>query len=304
MGTPDFAIPSLEKLFHSDNEILCVYTRPDGRQGRGKKKSISNLKKYCLDNNIPVRQPESFKNNHLELNVLQKFKPDIGVVVAFGNLLPLQVLQSFKHGCINVHPSMLPKYRGPSPVITAILNGETTTGVSIIQLDEGMDSGPIILQDSVIIEKYHDSLTLTNLLFDIGGDLLIEAITQIKNGTLKLTFQMEREASYTQKINKSDGEINWSLSAYEINQRIRAFYPWPGSYTHIDGKLLKIMTGRINSEQSLHPGNIKMTDEIKIGTGKGTLIPELLQLEGKKIMTSAEFLRGNKHLDGTYANND
>ncbi|MCL0105533.1 methionyl-tRNA formyltransferase [Dehalococcoidia bacterium] len=301
MGTPDFSIPSLKKLIHSDNDVLCAYTRPDKRSGRHKNKTISNFKQYCLDHNIAIRQPETFKNNILELKTLENFNADIGVIVAYGILLPIEVLKSFKYGCINVHPSMLPKYRGPSPVISAILNGEKETGVSIIQLDEGMDSGPVILQNPVSVDESHNTLTLTNMLFDIGGTMILEAISSIGNGNQTFTSQNDSEASYTRKISKSDGQINWSLSASEINRRIKAFYPWPGSHTMVNGKLLKIMKGKIDSKKYLGPGFIKIDGEIQIGTGDGILLPELLQLEGKRVMTADEFSRGNKHLDGISA---
>ena len=240
MGTPDFSIFSLEKLKRSDNEILCAYTGPDRRSGRGKNRTSSNLKQYCLEQNITIRQPETLKNNELEQTIIEAFDADIGVVVAYGNLLPLRVLQSFKYGCINIHPSMLPKYRGPSPVISALLNGEKETGVSIIQLDEGMDSGPILMQKPVSINENHDSLALTNTLFDIGGTMLLETISLIGSGNQTFTPQIDNEASYTRKISKSDGDINWSLPAAEINriQTMEWVYnfhlPEKGEYLHFE----------------------------------------------------------------------
>ena len=301
MGTPDFSIPSLEKLLNSDNEILCAYARPDRRSGRGKSKTISNFKQYCLDNDINIRQPETFRNNDLEISVLENFNADIGVVVAYGNLLPAEVLHAFKFGCINLHPSMLPKYRGPSAVVSAILNGETETGVSVIQLDEGMDSGPIILQTPVPVDENIDGLALTKLLFGFGGNMLLEAISLIEKGNQAFTPQIESEASYTKKIAKSEGNIDWYLSAREIDRQIRAFYPWPGSYTHVNGKLLKIMKGEVLLTESLKPGYIKIGSNVQIGTGSGVLLPKLLQVEGKKIMSAYVFSKGNKHLHGVSA---
>jgi methionyl-tRNA formyltransferase len=299
MGSPSFAVPSLEYLVLGGYEIAAVYTQPDRTGGRGRSLTTSPVKEAALALGLPVVQPESLKAPEA-LKQLADLKPDIIVVAAFGQLLPKAVLELPKLGCLNVHPSLLPKFRGASPVAAAILAGDEFTGVSIMLLDEGMDSGPVLARAQVPIADSDTTASLGAKLSLVGAGLLGEVMVGWIRGELKPQPQDESQASYCQPITKDEGEIDWRLSAIDIWRRVRAFYPWPGSFTRWRGRTLKIIEAVPQAAPAkAKPGEVVTLDSgFGIGTGDGILNILRVQLEGKQALSAAEFLRGQRDFIG------
>ena len=300
MGTPHLSIPVLESIADDGNEILAVYTQPDRASGRGKKTTISPLKEYSLSKNYRILQPDNFKTNPSDINILRNFNADIAVVAAYGILLPPEVLSIFRHGCINLHPSLLPKYRGASPVASTILAGEKFTGVTIIQLDSGMDSGPILTQEKIELQgdEFCDKLTMD--LFKLGSKLVSETISKSASGNMEIVQQDHDKATYTEKLSRKDGLIDWAKGFDRIWTEIRAYNPWPGSHTIFKGRNLKIIEARISTERKFPPGYVSThNDEVYIGTGDGSLNVKKLQGDGGKIVLASDFTRGHKDFENT-----
>jgi len=286
MGTPEFAVSSLEHLILNQYEVVAVYTQPDRPAGRGRALVSSPVKEAALRWKLPVVQPVSLKSA-AAVSQLADFHPDVVVVAALGQILPQSVLDVPGYGCINVHPSLLPKFRGASPVAAAILSGDESTGVSIMLLDAGMDTGPVLVRAAVPVSPQDNTGSLTGKLSLMAARLLQEAL----------------EATYTAQITKEEGEIDWHLSAIEIWRRVRAFNPWPGCYTRWLGKQLKIIEAVPLSEKDVSeagrvvalPGHEAVPG---VGTGDGILGVLKVQLEGKRAMPAAEFLRGQRDFIG------
>ncbi len=303
MGTPEFSIPALERLIASEYEIVAVYTRPDKSAGRGRDPSMPPVKVMAQAHGIPLFQPETLKSSS-EIEHLASLKPDVGIVIAFGQILPQEVLDIPGFGFLNIHPSLLPRYRGASPVASAILAGEAETGVTIMLLDAGMDTGPILARSRLSIDSEDTTESLEARLAEVGADLLIETLRRWFEQKLVPERQDNREATYTARISKNDGELNWQLPAEELVRRIRAFHPWPGCYTRWRGKTLKVLKAiSLPSAERVEPGLvIEMPVEseipVGIGTGEGILGLSLVQLEGKKSMPITDFLRGQKGFFG------
>jgi methionyl-tRNA formyltransferase len=299
MGSPGFAVPSLEYLVLGGYEIVAVYTQPDRTGGRGKKLATSPVKQAAEGLGLTVVQPQSLKAPET-FEQLAAFKPDIIVVAAFGQLLPEAVLKLPKLGCLNVHPSLLPKFRGASPVAAAILAGDEFSGVSIILLDEGMDSGPVLARAQVPIADSDTTASLGAKLSLVGAGLLGEIMVGWMRGEIKPQPQDESQATYCQPINKDEGEIDWKLSAVELWRRVRAFYPWPGSFTHWQSKTLKIIEAiPLSPQTSAKPGEVvALGSGFGIGASDGILNILKVQLEGKQVLTAAEFLRGQRDFIG------
>jgi methionyl-tRNA formyltransferase len=299
MGSPPFAVPSLEYLVLGGYEIAAVYTQPDRTGGRGRKLAASPVKEAALALGLTVAQPESLKSSET-FEQLAAFKPDIIVVAAFGQLLPKAVLELPRLGCLNVHPSLLPKFRGASPVAAAILAGDEFSGVSIMLLDEGMDSGPVLARAQVAIADSDTTASLGAKLSRVGAGLLGEVMVGWIRGELKPQPQDESQAIYCQPITKDEGEIDWRLSALEIWRRVRAFYPWPGSFTRWRGKTLKIIEATpLSPPTKAKPGEVVALDVgFGVGSGDGVLNILRLQLEGKQALSAAEFLRGQRDFIG------
>jgi methionyl-tRNA formyltransferase len=303
MGTPDFAVPALEGLIKCGYQIAGVYTNPDKAKGRGQELSISAVKKVALENSLRIFQPATLKAPG-EAQTLASMAPDLVVVAAYGQILPLEILKIPRYGCLNVHPSLLPKYRGPSPVSAAILAGDDITGVTIMLMDEGMDTGPVLAQEQVAILSEDTTGSLTQRLSKIGADLLLKTLKKWTEGAIKPVAQDNSEASYSKVLKKEDGEIDWTLSAEKIGRQVRAFQPWPGCYTYWKGKRLKVI--RVTPVLDIKAGQpgrvreIQRDDGIKLGvdTGMGVVILETLQLEGKKAMAAQEFARGQRDFIG------
>jgi len=300
MGSPRFAVPSLEYLVAGGYELAAVYTQPDRTGGRGRSLAASPVKQAAEALGLTVVQPQSLKAPEA-FKQLAGFKPDVIVVAAFGQLLPKAVLELPRLGCLNVHPSLLPKFRGASPVAAAILAGDGFAGVSIILLDEGMDSGPILARAQIPVADSDTTASLGEKLSVVGAGLLGEALVGWTRGELTPQPQDEAKATYCQSITKDEGEIDWKLSAVEIWRRVRAFYPWPGSYTNWRGKTLKVIEALPSTAGTpAKAGEVVVLDSGGFGVGSGDGVLNILrvQLEGKQALSADEFLRGQRDFVG------
>ena len=297
MGTPEFSFHVLKKLIDDGHEIVSIYTKQNQPSGRGRKLAQNPIKNFGINQNIPVIQPANFKSDR-DIKNLKSWDAEVAVIAAYGIILPKNILDSFKFGCLNLHPSVLPKYRGPSPVASAIMNNDSETGVSIMLLDEGMDSGPILSQEKTKILPNETTGELTNRLFIQGSILMSNTLNKWINGKITPESQIHQNASFTKLFSKKDGEINWNLSAQTIVSKIRALDPWPGSYTYLDKKLLKIISVSFEKQSNLDIGEIYLDHNINIGTKTGKIIVHKLQLEGRKPLNASDFIRGNSSLNG------
>lgn len=302
MGTPDFAVLPLEHLILNQYQVVAVYTQPDKVAGRGRQLVSSPVKKVAINRGLPVVQPVNFKSPEAVAE-LASFQPDIIMVAAFGQLLPRSVLDIPSHGCINIHPSLLPKFRGASPITAAILAGSEFTGVSIMLMDEGMDTGPVLARAQIPLSARDTTGSLTAKLSLIAAQLLLEVLPGWVRGELTPQPQNEAEATYSSLLTKESGEIDWHLSALEIWRRVRAFQPWPGCYTHWQGRQLKVLeTVPLPGGKALEAGKVVALDRgeaaFGIGCGEGILGILRVQIEGKRAMPAADFLRGQRQLIG------
>ena len=300
MGTPDFAVPSLEALLKSEDQVVGVVTQPDRPKGRGQEVLPSSVKVVCQREGIPVLQPLKMKAPEF-LEALQKWNPDIIAVAAFGRILPPAILTLPPRGCINVHGSLLPKYRGAGPVQWAIIRGERETGITTMLMDEGMDTGAMLLQESVVIQPDDTAGTLAPRLAEVGGRLLVETLRQLKAGTLTPHPQAHSLATLAPLLKKEDGLIDWTLPARDIVNRVRGLSPWPGAYTYMNGErwiLWRVATSE--DSQSQIPGTVtKVTkDGIDVAAGSGTLhILEIQPSNGRR-MTMVQYLAGHRLAEG------
>lgn len=304
MGTPEFSVPALNRILQTDHKVIAVYTQPDKLVGRGRIPTPSPIKKIALENGLGLFQPIRLRES-AEVAKLVDLKPDLIVVVAYGQILTQSVLDIPKYGCLNIHPSLLPKYRGASPIASAILAGEEETGVTIMKMDAGMDTGPIVSQFIVHIEPNDTTESLSTRLAEVGARLLHETFDMWFDGSLTPQAQDDNKVINTATISKEDGAIDWNMGASEISRRIRAFYPWPGCYTRWQGKLLKIIEAvPLHKEKDLEVGRVialsnDQPASVGIGTGDGILGLIDVQLEGKRVMNSAEFIRGQQGFVGS-----
>ena len=310
MGTPQYAVPVLEELqVASSAEVVAVYTPPDRPRGRGREIETTPVKAAALEMGLPVCQPVSFRSEDAR-GGLASFRPDVIVVAAYGKLLPKAVLDLPPHGCLNIHPSLLPLYRGPSPVVTAILDGVSETGVTLMLLDEGMDTGPIVAQEMYPLDGTETALSLTEELFRLGGKLLVENLQPWADGQLPAMAQEGSLATVTSKLERSDGAADWTQSAKHLERRQRAFTPWPGLFTQWDDKTLRFLKvsalqmGKDAVESPTpRPGEVIALDRedtpVGIGTAEGILGVKSLQLEGRRATSAWEFLRGYPNFVGS-----
>ena len=294
-GTPDFAVPTLRALQESSEKVVTAVTQPDRAKGRGHKLSQPPVKEYALSKGIPVLQPSTIRSSEF-FNTLCALRPDMIVVVAYGRVIPPQILSLPLQGCINVHASLLPKYRGAAPIQWAIVQGETETGVTTMLMDEGLDTGDILLVEKTEIPVEDNALTLGTRLSEKGARLLIETIRGIESGTVKPTPQ-SGEPTYAPIIKKDDGRIDWSLSAPEIFNLVRGMCPWPGAFSDLRGERITIIkTMVIDHAAEGVPGRITIAgNEMHVAAGRGVLSILEVKPEGKKIMTGAAFAHG-RHL--------
>ncbi len=292
MGTPDFAVPVLSRLMDAGHDVVAVYSQPDRPAGRGRKLVPTPTKRFAEERGIEVRQPNSLRSG-AESAGLASLSPEVVVVAAYGLFLPPEALEVPPLGCLNIHPSLLPRYRGPSPVVSAILNGDDETGVTIMKLDEGMDSGPLLAQAKVPIADRETGPELTRRLFDLGADLLVDTLPGWASGDIQAKPQDESCATITTLVKKEHGEIDWTDDAERIARMVRAYQPWPGTFTHWDGKLLKILEATAIAGDA-RPGHIVGLDDggVGIGTGDGLLVVNKLQNEGRRPSDARDFVRG------------
>jgi len=306
MGTPEFAVPCLEHLILNQYQVVAVYTQPDKPVGRGRSLASPPVKRAALTWKLPVVQPVSLRKAEA-VEQLASFHPDIMVVAAFGQTLPQSVLDIAKYGCVNVHPSLLPRFRGASPVAAAILAGDDFTGVSIMLMDTGLDTGPILTRAQISISAFDTTGSLTAKLSQVAARVLQEVLPCWLRGELTPQPQNEAEAVYSSPITKEEGEIDWHLPTIDIWRRVRAFHPWPGCYTRWQGRQLKIIEAvPLPQERTLDAGQVVVltpTSEeseaaFGVSTGDGIFGVSRVQLEGKRAMSAAEFLRGQRQFIG------
>jgi len=302
MGTPDFAVPALERLIGSGYEVTAVYTQPDKAAGRRRVVEEPPVKKVALQHHLTVKQPDNFKSAETRKQ-LALLKPDVIVVAAFGQILPQSVLEIPAFGCLNIHPSVLPKYRGVAPVPAAILNGDEFTGVSIMLMDQGVDTGPVLTVVHVPILPQDTADSLLKKLANTSAQLLLDTIPGWFRKEIKPQPQNNGEASYTKMLTKEAGEIDWRLPAVQIWRQVRAYQPWPGCYTRWQGKQLKILEAApLAGEGIKEVGTVVAVNDsaaaFGITTGEGILGVIKVQMAGKKAVTAAEFLRGQRQFIG------
>ncbi len=302
MGTPEFAIPPLEQLILNQYQVVAVYTQPDKPAGRGRSLVAPPLKRAALGWKLPVVQPASLRRPEAVAQ-LADLHPDVIVVAAFGQILPQAVLDIPSRGCINIHPSLLPRFRGISPVASAILAGDEFTGVSVMLMDRGLDTGPVLARAQIPVLASDTTGSLTVKLSRIGAQLLREVLPRWSGGELTLQPQDEAKATYSGSVAKEEGEIDWHLPAVDIWRRVRAFYPWPGCYTSWQGRQLKVIEAvPLLGEADLEAGRVVATGRPEvafgIGTGDGLLGVRQVQLQGKRAMSATEFLRGQRQFVG------
>jgi methionyl-tRNA formyltransferase len=297
-GTPAFAIPSLVALLQSEEGVIAVVTQPDKKKGRGRVSSFSPVKELAIDRGIKILQPVNIKDP-LFLNGLSKIMPEIIVVVAYGRILPAQILRLPSHGCINIHASLLPKYRGAAPIQWAIINGEKKTGITTMLMDEGLDTGNILLQEETEISYDDNAETLGNKLAEIGASLLIRTIKGIRSGYIK-PIPQKGTPSYAPPLKKEDGRLNWSKTATEIFNFVRGIYPWPCAYCYLNKERIKITRVKM-LEGSGIPRRVEKTgEELIVGTGEGLISIIELQPEGKIPMSAKAFLQGRRLKEGAF----
>jgi len=304
MGTPEFAVPSLEHLILNQYQVVAVYTQPDKPAGRQGSPLPSPVKRVALSWKLPVVQPVSLKGTEA-VEQLAEFHPDVIVVAAFGQILPQSVLDIPSCGCINLHASLLPRFRGASPVAAAILAGDEFAGMSIMLMEKGLDTGPVLAKVQIPISPQDTTGSLTAKLSQIAAQLLLDVLPRWFKGELTPQPQNDAEATFCSPISKEEGEIDWHLSAIDIWRRVRAFQPWPGCYTRWQGKQLRIIEAvPLLEETSSEVGQVvALTPARKeavfgINTGNGILGVLRVQLEGKQAMSATEFLRGQRQLIG------
>ena len=300
MGAPQFAVPALERLISGEHTVVAIYTQPDKPAGRGRMPSFPPIKRVALEHGLEVRQVESFAKAGAAAS-LAELSPDVIVVAAFGQILPPRVLAVPPFGCINLHPSLLPRHRGPTPIPSSILAGDEWTGASIILLDEGVDSGPILAQRRVLIAPQDTTDSLTDKLAQISAQLLEETLPRWLSRSLTPQPQPEEGATYTRLISKGDGNIDWQIPAVHIERMVRAYYPWPGCYTTWRGKMLKIVLATPITGERGDSGRVLTLPRGEVGVqcGEGILRLQGLQLEGKREMAADEFLRGQRDFVGS-----
>lgn len=297
MGTPDFAVAPLEAILKAGHEVTAVVTQPDRQKGRGREVQYSPVKECALSYGIPVLQPLKIKEKDA-VEELRKYLADIFVVAAFGQLLSEEILNMPRFGCINIHASLLPAYRGAAPIQWCVINGEEKTGVTIMQMAKGMDTGDILLQKEVVLDEKETGGSLFDRLMETGAELIVEALPKIEAGELTPVVQKEELATYAGKITKDMGNIDFAKSAVTIERLIRGLNPWPSAFTHYKGKILKIWEADVVSEcvnaENPVPGTVIAMDKesFTLATGEGALRIRSLQPEGKKRMSCAEFMRG------------
>lgn len=305
-GTPDFAVPALQTLIHSPHDVVAVYTQPDRPAGRGRKIKFSPIKQQAIEADIPVEQPVHLKATEVQ-QTLRAYQADVMVVAAYGLLLPQAVLDTPTYGCLNIHGSLLPRWRGAAPIQRSIAAGDTETGITIMQMDKGLDTGNMLHKSLIPISKTDTGQTIHDALAQQGANDIITVVNRLNdlNGErLQGEVQNEHDATYAHKLTKGDAQIDWTDRADNIDYKVRAFNPWPVAYTHYHGKAMKVhytsvkaLTDTSTSDDTSLSEVGSVINESKTGievrTGQGTLLIHRLQMPGKKAMNTMSFLNGH-----------
>ncbi len=292
MGTPDFAVAPLRALYEAGHEIVCVYTQPPRPKGRGQKLQNSPVHDYALTKNIPVFHPVSLRNSEEQV-VFKNHKLDVAIVAAYGLILPQAILDAPKHGCINIHASLLPRWRGASPIQRAIWAGDTETGVTLMQMDAGLDTGAMIAKRAVAITAQTTTPSLHDELAALGATMIVEAVQKLAmDGKLESTPQNDSQSNYAPLLKKEDGRVDWNQSATQIDRQIRALNPWPAVWSMIDGKRLKILAARPQILQGENPGTV-LNAQGDVACGEGALRILEVQPENAKVMNFTAATNGN-----------
>jgi len=301
-GTPDFAVPPLAALVESGYDVVAVYTQPDRRSGRGRKLQASPVKALALEHNIEVVQPDSLRNAE-QLAQLQSYRADLMVVAAYGQILPIDILQTPVHGCLNIHASLLPRWRGAAPIQRAIENGDSISGVTIMQMDAGLDTGHMLHKEECEIGANTTGAELHDKLAELGTTALLKTLEQLHAGTLDPKVQDDAASCYAAKIEKSEALINWNLSALELHRKVCAFNAWPVAQTLLDGETVRIWESSLPDDVSVNansPGQVISADKyLDVSAGEGVLRIHKLQPPGRKPMSAADFLNSRKVPAGT-----
>lgn len=299
MGTPEFALHTLHTLLESEVRLVGVYTQPDRPKGRGNLLTPPPVKVLAQERGIPVRQPLKLREPAV-VEELRKLAPDLIVVVAFGQILPKSVLEVPRYGCINVHASLLPRYRGAAPINKAIMDGEEVTGVTTMLMDVGLDTGPMLVKKSLPIGPEDTAGDVHDRLSRLGAEAMAETLGRLCAGTLRPEAQDDALSSYAPMLKKEDGLIDWSRPAREIHNQVRGLDPWPGAYTHLGGEMLKIARTSVEAGGG-EPGTVLSagTDGVRVACGEGVLKVGELQLPGKRRLPASDFLRGRPLPPGT-----
>lgn len=301
-GTPDFAAIILKKLINSPHKPIACITQPDKKVGRKQEITAPPVKKLCLAHNIPVLQFEKIRDKNT-ITRIKNFNPGLIITAAYGKILPKEILDLPKFGCINIHASLLPKYRGASPIQAVILSGDKKAGVTIMNMAEKMDTGSIIAERDLLVYNNDTSQTLHNKLANLGADLLLDILPKILNRQISPKPQNEKQATYTKIIKKEDGKINWRNEAIKIDRQVRAYFPWPGTFTFFKKnsknillkiKQISILNPKVRCAVNSKPGELFKTrdNKLAISCGIGSLIFEKVQVEGRREITGSDFLRG------------
>ena len=300
MGTPDFSVGTLEALYEAGHEIVGVGSQPDKPKGRGKNLQPTPVKEAALKLGLPVYQPKRVREPEF-VQVLKDLNPEVIVVVAFGQLIPKEILELTPYGCINVHASLLPKYRGAAPIQWAVIDGEKETGVTTMMMDVGLDTGDMLEKTVIPLDPKETGGSLFEKLSQAGGKLILSTLDKLEKGTAVRTPQKDEDSTYAKMLTKSLGRIDWSMEAEAIERLIRGLNPWPSAYTSLHGKTLKLWDGDVLKETTdARPGQVVLCDprRLVVAAGEGLLSIRQLQLEGKKRMDVETFLRGYSVKEG------
>lgn len=296
MGSPDFAIPALEKLYNSEHEVICVYTQPPKPANRGMKIRKSKIHEFAELKNLKVHTPKSLKPEE-EHKFINNLDADLAVVAAYGLLLPKEILDAPKHGCINIHPSLLPRWRGAAPIHRAVMAGDKQTGCCIMQMDEGLDTGDILLQRTIDIPENATTGQMHDTLANIGAEMTLETLELINQGALNPKEQSEIGVTYAEKISKKESKIDFNQHVETIHNKIRGLNPYPAAFFELDGVKYKILETDFelddNIKKTSKNGEI-LNDKFHISCQSGTLVPKIIQKQGKKPLNINEFCNGNK----------
>lgn len=299
MGTPDFAVPCLKRLISDKHEVVGVFTQPDKPKGRGKIETPPPVKQEAVKNNIDVFQPKSLKNG-VGRSIIEKLQPELIIVVAYGKILPEDVLEYPRLGCINIHASLLPKYRGAAPIQWAVINGESESGITAMQMDAGLDTGDMLLSISVPIDRNETAQDLHDKLSEAGADVMADVITLAQKGELKPVKQVEADMTYAKMLSKDMSRINWNDSAENVHNKVRGLFSWPMASTVIGNKIIKIHKTAVVGKCFGKAGEIIKADKkLQVACGDGNAVEVLiLQAQGKRAMSADEYMRGNKITKG------